>query len=294
MNDAWIDRTRYPFGPHYLDLPAGRMHYVDEGNGPPVVMVHGNPTWSFLYRHLIGSLRAQYRCVAPDHLGFGLSDKPPAWSYHPRDHAANLAALIDALDLDGITLVVQDWGGPIGLSYALGHPERIRRIVIMNTWMWSVRSDPYYVLFSAIMGGPLGRFLIQRYNFFARVVLRTTFGDPSRLTEGVHEHYLAPLGTPAEREGCVVFPKQVVAASDWLADLWSRRAALNPIPKLFVWGMKDIAFRPKELAKWRAAFPDAEVVALEDVGHFVQEEAPDRLWEAVDRFLSSTKDGAIN
>lgn len=265
------------------------MHYVDEGDGSPVVMVHGNPTWSFLYRHLIGHLSTRYRCVAPDHLGFGLSDKPVGWSYRPQEHAANLTALIDALDLADITLIVQDRGGPIGLSYALDHPERVRRVVIMNTWMWPVNRDPYYIGFSSFMGGPVGRFLIRRFNFFASVVVKKAYGDPSRLTDDIHRHYLAPLATPEDREGSAVFPKQILAASDWLGNLWNRRSALDSIPKLIVWGMKDIAFRPKELARWRAAFPDAEVVELADVGHFVQEEAADRLRETVDRFLFATE-----
>lgn len=288
MDVSWLDRARYPFDAHYLDLPAGRMHYVDEGSGAPVVMVHGNPTWSFLYRHLIDHLRPRHRCVVPDHLGFGLSDKPAAWSYRPEDHTANLTALIDSLDLEGVTLVVQDWGGPIGLGFALAHPERIRRIVILNTWMWPVNRDPYYVAFGSIGGGPLGRFLIRRFNFFARVVMPQLYGDRSRLTEEIHRHYLAPLATRQDRAGSAAFAGEVLAASGWLGELWGRRSVLDAIPKLIVWGMQDIAFRPKELARWRAAYPDAEVVELADVGHFVQEEAPVRLREAVDRFLAVT------
>lgn len=285
---AWLDRTRYPFAAQYLDLPAGRMHYVDEGDGPAVVMVHGNPTWSFLYRHLIRHLRPRYCCVAPDLLGFGLSDKPPDWSYQPQEHAANLAALIEHLGLSDLTLVVHDWGGPIGLSYAIEHPERVRRLVILNTWMWPLRSEPYYRAFSGLVGGPVGRFLTRRFNFFARVVMKKVYGDEARLTEAIHQHYLRPLGTPAERIGSAVFPKQMVACSAWLESLWARRSRLDPMPKMFVWGMKDVGFRSKELAQWTQSFPDARIVRLADVGHYVQEEAPDRLNEAIDAFFAST------
>ena len=168
-NTNWIDREEYPFESHYFDVPAGSLHYVDEGCGQPIVMVHGNPTWSYLYRHLIKRLRSEYRCLAPDHLGFGLSDKPKDWSYLPADHATNLTALIEELGLKNITLVVQDWGGPIGLSYAVDHPENVARIIIMNTWAWPVNRDWYYIAFSGFVGGPIGRMLIRRYNFFAKV-----------------------------------------------------------------------------------------------------------------------------
>lgn len=283
---AWLDRSEYPFAPHYLNVGAGRMHYVDEGSGSPVLMVHGNPTWSFLYRHLIKQLRPRHRCVAPDHLGFGLSDKPSEWTYLPEDHARNLAALVEALGLKGITLVVHDWGGPIGLSYALENPENVERIIVMNSWAWPVNRDPYYIAFSSFMGGPLGRFLIRRYNFFARVIMRKAFGNPTKLTEHVHQHYLRPLDRPEDRRGCAVFPKQILGSTAWLRSLWERNDQLNAKPKLIVWGMRDIAFREQELRRWKSAFPDARVVRLGTVGHFVQEEAPEELREAVEQFLA--------
>jgi len=286
---GWVDRTAYPFGPHFFEMPAGRLHYVDEGEGSPVVMVHGNPTWSFLYRDLIKRLSAEHRCVAIDHLGFGLSDKPRGWSYLPQDHAANLAALIDALQLKDITLVVQDWGGPIGLSYAVAHPEQVARIVLMNTWAWPVNRDPYYIAFSGFMGGPIGRTLIRRYNFFAGTMMRRLFGDRSKLTASAHAQYLRALPTRADREGCLVLPKQIVAATPWLGRLWSGMPALAGKPVLIVWGMKDIAFREKELRRWEAVFPEARIVRLAGVGHFVQEEAPEELARAVGAFLEEAE-----
>jgi haloalkane dehalogenase len=285
---TWIDRQEYPFASHYFEVPAGRLHYLDEGTGPPVVMVHGNPTWSFLYRALIKRLRRDHRCVAMDHLGFGLSDKPRDWSYLPEDHAANLAALIESLGLKSIALVVQDWGGPIGLSYALANRENVERIVIMNTWAWPVNRDPYYVAFSAFVGGPIGRALIRRYNFFARSVMPRAFGDRSKLSPTVHEHYLHPLATPQDRTGCLVLPKQIIKSTPWLSELWQGMSTLNGKPILIVWGMKDIAFREKELMRWERTFPEARSIRLDSVGHYVQEEAPDELAEAVVSFLKET------
>lgn len=283
--EDWIDRQAYPFDPHHFDLPAGRMHYVDEGGGDPVVMVHGNPTWSFLYRHLIQGLSGKYRCIAPDHLGFGLSDKPLDWSYLPRDHAGNLDQLITKLDLKDITLVVQDWGGPIGLSYALDHPGNVRRIVLMNTWMWPVNGDPHYEKFSGVMGGAMGRFLIRHFNFFARVVMKQAMGDKTKLTRPVHRHYLQALDTPDSRKGCWIFPKQIIGSGPWLESLWSRRETLKPIPALILWGMKDIAFREKELQRWTGLFTDPRVIRFGDTGHFVPEEEAGDLCPLVDAFL---------
>ena len=290
MSDTkWIDREEYPFESHYLEVPAGKLHYVDEGAGSPIVMVHGNPTWSFLYRHLIKRLRPKYRCIALDHIGFGLSDKPKDWSYKPQDHAKNLAALIESMGLEKITLVLQDWGGPIGLSYAVTHPENIVRIVLINTWAWPVNRDLHYVGFSSFMGGPIGRMLIRRYNFFARTLLRQAFGDKSKLSDVAHEHYLRPLDAPEDRKGCMVFPKQIIASTPWLGELSKNIPALKGKPKLLVWGMKDIAFRDKELKRWECTFPEARSVRLSTVGHFVQEEAPDELAEVVVSFLEETK-----
>lgn len=289
MNNAsWIDRKEYPFESRYFKVSAGRLHYVDEGSGDPIVMVHGNPTWSFLYRDLIKRLKPNYRCIALDHLGFGLSDKPRDWTYLPEDHASNLSALIDGLELSNVTLVLQDWGGPIGLSYAVAHPDKIARIILMNTWAWPVNRDLHYIGFSSFMGGPVGRMLIRRYNFFAQVILRKAFGDESKLSKEAHMHYLRPLEAPEDRKGCMVFPKQIIASTPWLEQIWSGILALNSKPKLFVWGMKDIAFRDKELKRWEQTFPEAQSVRLDTVGHFVQEEAQSELADVVVSFLSET------
>jgi len=282
---GWLSREMYPFESHYLELDVGRLHYIDEGSGAPVVMVHGNPAWSFLYRHLIRRLTPEFRCVAPDHIGFGLSDKPTGRSLRPQDHAENLAELIDTLALKDITLVVQDWGGPIGLSYAIREPENVARLVIMNTWLWPVDDDWYYVAFSRFMGGAFGRFLIMRHNFFARVIMRQAYGDKRNLTSDIHEHYLRPLATPAERRNCAALPGEILGSTEWLRDLWAQRDRLQGKPALVAWGLKDIAFREKELDRWTRALPDAEVVRLPEVGHFVQEEAPEELGQAVSRLL---------
>lgn len=281
----WINREEYPFKSNYLKLDMGKLHYIDEGSGDPIVMVHGNPAWSFLYRHLIKGLSKKYRCIAPDHIGFGLSDKPEAWSYLPEDHAKNLNILIDKLNLRDITLVVQDWGGPIGLSYAIGRPDNVKRIIIMNTWMWSVKGDPYYERFSNFMGGSVGRFLIKRFNFFVRVIMKKAMGDKSKLPKSIHRHYFKPLENPMDRKGCWTFPKQIIESSSWLSNLWLQKGKIKDKPALILWGMKDIAFRKQELNKWAELFSDSKIIRFDDAGHFVQEEKGSELCPIIEDFL---------
>ena len=193
MIPPWVDRLEYPFEPHGLDVEGGRLSYVDEGEGAPIVMVHGTPTWSFMYRHLIRALSPRYRCVAPDHLGFGLSDRPPDWSYRPADQVRNLARLIETLKLKDITLAVHDFGGPIGLAYALDHPENVRRLVIFNTWMWSFAGDQRVAWPAQLFASRLGRHLYERRAFAVRVMLRHAVADRKRYTRAVERHYLQAL-----------------------------------------------------------------------------------------------------
>ena len=197
--NGWVNRNLYPFRSHWLEVVGGRMHYVDEGTGPVVVMVHGTPTWSFLYRELIRELSKSYRVIAPDQIGFGLSDKPAGWSYRPEDHARNVSTLIERLELSDIALVVHDFGGPIGLSYALEHPDNVRALVLFNTWMWSLEGTAAEKA-SRFMGGPIGRFLYRRMNLSPRVLVRAAFGDKRKLTREVHRHYIEAFPSPERRQ----------------------------------------------------------------------------------------------
>lgn len=282
---SWIDTQQYPFTSRYLDLPAGRMHYVDEGTGPVVLMVHGTPTWSYLYRHLVRDLSKTHRCIVPDHIGFGLSEKPEGWSYRPEDHAANLAELIRRLDLRDITLVVHDFGGPIGLSYAIEHPENVERLVLFNTWMWSHQGNADVEKISRFVAGPVGRFLYKWLNFSPKVLVKQAFGDKSKLTKDVHQHYIRPFGSAAERQGPWVLGRELIGSSDFYNRLWERRKAIREKPALILWGMKDIAFREADLERWEEFLADARTVRLESAGHFPQEEAVDQVLPALREFL---------
>jgi haloalkane dehalogenase len=282
----WVDAQLYPFASRFHEVGEGRLHYLDEGEGPPVVLVHGAPAWSLLYRDLIGRLRARHRCIAPDLMGFGLSDKPEDFSYHPREHARHLALLLEELSLRDVTLVVHDWGGPIGLAWALDHPDRVRRLVVLNTWLWSVRGTLRGELSGRLFASAPWRVMERRLSFSTRVFLPAVFGDRRRLDPVVHRHYRAPFARAAWRRPNEVLWREILGASDWLEGLWARRAALAAKPTLIVWGLRDRAFTPRDLARWEGALPDAEVVRLEGVGHFVPEEAPEALGHAVEAFLA--------
>ena len=279
ISPRWLDKNEYPFQNHFYQTPIGKLHYVDEGQGEPIVFVHGNPGWSFEFRNIIKELSKTNRCIAPDHIGFGLSDKPTNWDYLPIHQAENLEKLVDSLNLSNITLVVNDWGGPIGLSYAIKYPEKIKKIIILNTWLWSVEHDPYYKKFSKMMGGAFGRFMIKRFNIFGKMVVKKSVGDKKKLSKEIHKHYYKHLEKPSDRKGCYVFPKEIIGSSKWLDALWQQRQKINSIPTTIIWGMKDIAFREKELNYWVANWKNTKVIKLDTVGHFPQEEAPDKIIE---------------
>ena len=277
----WLDTSLYPFASHRLEVGPGRMHYVDEGAGTPVVMVHGTPSWSFLYRHLIKEVSPEYRCVAPDNLGFGLSDKPGEFPYTPAAHAANLETLIDTLGLKDIVLVVHDFGGPIGLSYALQHPENVRALVVMNTWLWHNRPLERA---GGLLANGFGRFLYKQLNFEA-LILRSVFANEV-LTKELLRHYLGPFPTPASREPLFAFLDTIHASNAWFESLWAEREAIADKPALLVWGVKDRLVPPSFLTRWQELLTNAKTLEL-DAGHFVQEEASERVARAVGDFLRS-------
>lgn len=268
--------------------PAGSMAYTDVGDGPPVLFLHGNPTNAYLYRHLIRDLENDHRCVAPDYLGFGRSDKPTDFSYRPQAHAAHVEGLCNQLDLDDLTLVMHDWGGPIGLSFALQHPERVRRLVLFNTWGWPHERDWWVWSFSLLAGGPLGRVLIRRYNAFARWIVPIAFSNRGRLSPEAFHAYADPLDTPDHRMGSWIFPRSLRTETEWLRSLWARRNRIRNHSALVCWGTRDPAFgADRYLRRWTDLFTDATVRRL-DAGHYVTEEMGLDLIPLVRDFVEST------
>lgn len=273
----WLNRKEYPFKSHYFSLPVGKMHYTDEGQGKPIVMVHGNPGWSFEFRKIISEMSKTNRCIAPDHIGFGLSDKPNDFDYLPSSQATNFEQFMDSLNLNDITMIVNDWGGPIGLSYAIKHPGKIKKLIIFNSWLWSVENEPHFQKFSNMMGGAIGKWMIKNFNIFSKVVVKQAVGDKKKLKKEIHRHYYKHLETRKDRKGCYTFPKQIIGSSTWLDSLWQQREKINSIPSTFIWGMKDIAFREQELNYWIEHWHGAKVIKLPEAGHYPQEESPDEV-----------------
>ena len=177
----WLNPGEYPFKSHHFEVEGVRMNYVDEGDGPVVLMVHGTPSWSFLYRNLIKELMGHYRCVAPDLPGFGLSEKNPQLNYTPQAQSQRLSALINHLGLRDICLVVHDFGGPIGLSYAIHHPENVRQIVLANTWMWSLKGNPSFRLAHLFFKSWLGKYLFIRKNVEPRIIMKKAIWRPGKI-----------------------------------------------------------------------------------------------------------------
>ena len=284
----WVSDEMFPFASNFIEAPNGhQMHYVDEGTGEPVVFIHGNPTWSFEFRHLISDLRSDYRCIAPDHIGFGLSTRSNInEDHHPKSHAGNLEALLLALDIKGATLFMTDWGGPIGLDFARKHPDRVSRIVIANTWCWPVNGDFHFIQFSFMMRSWIGQFLVKRLNFFVNKVMPMAMGNKSALSPEMMEHYRKALPTPQARSACAALPGHIIGATDWLGSIWEGRRSFVSKPALIFWGFKDIAFRKKELERWKAELSDVRLYEFEDCGHFLAEEAPDRMLPPLREFLA--------
>ncbi|WP_081706590.1 alpha/beta fold hydrolase [Nocardia sp. CNY236] len=282
---TWVPDELYPFADHYLDLDEALVHYIDEGDGPPLLMLHGNPTWSFLYRNLVLGLRDRFRCIALDYPGFGLSSAAPGYRFTPGEHAGVVSRLIERLDLREITLVVQDWGGPIGFAAATRHPDRFAAFVIGNTWAWP-KTDPGTQVFSRFLGGPVGGWLIRERNFFVERILpsgvrRTTLSDT------VMNAYRGPFPTPASRRPVHAFPREILGSRDLLADIERKLPTVADRPALIVWGDKDLAFRSNERRRWEQIFRRHHTVALEGASHFVQEDAPEEIITAI-RSWSST------
>lgn len=282
-----IDRVAYPFTSRWMDLPAGRMHYLDEGEGKPLLFVHGTPTWSFEWRHLIMALATTHRCIAPDHLGFGLSARPREFPYTPEAHAENLNAFVEQLNPPPLTLIVHDYGGPIGLPLCIRQPHRVARLVLVNTWMWSFVGDRDMERKGRIAGGRLGRFLYRRANLSLRVLTPQAYGDRRKLTPAIHRHYLERFTDPWSR-GTVLWPlaRAILGSGPFYDSLWRERERLRGRPTLIIWGMKDPAFLPHQLARWREVLPAARVVELGDAGHWPHEEAPDHVIDVLREFLA--------
>jgi haloalkane dehalogenase len=295
----WTFGGLWPWQPHWFDTPDGRLHYVDEGprDGRSVVLAHGNPTWGFLYRNFIGPLaEAGHRVIVPDHLGFGRSDKPARpGAYRIAEHARRLDALLESLDLSAAVVVPQDWGGPIALSWAVAHPERVAGLFILNTFAHRPPAKVPLPLPLRLFRTPgVGELMVKGLALFHRVFLfRAGVVHRERMTADVKAAYLAPHPTWSSRTGVLAFPREIPAGPQGpVADLAGAieeglERHFRDRPVRIVWAMRDIAFTPEMLElMWLKTFPDAPVTRLPDAGHYLQEDAHEHIVPALLEFLA--------
>ncbi|GHO77802.1 haloalkane dehalogenase 2 [Ktedonobacter sp. SOSP1-85] len=284
-----VESSEYPFTDRWLPYRDGYIHYLDEGAGPTVLLLHGNPTWSYLYRNVIKELRNDCRLIALDYPGFGMSKAPSHYGFTPQEQSDAVQDFIRRLDLKDFVLVVQDWGGPIGVHYAVWHRENLRGIVVMNTWAWPTTLLPMK-LFSLAMGGwPIGYWLQTQRNFFAKNIVPYGIHHAEKITKSLRKAYTDPFPTPKSRIPTWVFPRQIRKARSWFKEIESRLPVLSNVPAQILWGTKDSdGFPLEEMKKWQRYLKLNESEALDDASHYVQEDRPDRVAAAIRRVLERT------
>jgi haloalkane dehalogenase len=279
------DSRLFPFESKWFDSRVGRVHYIDEGVGDPILFLHGNPTWSFLYRGIIIRLREKFRCIAVDYPGFGLSERPDGYDYTPGAHAGVVQDFVRHLDLRNLTIMGQDWGGPIGLRVACDELSRIRALVMGNTWFrpmdaWQGKAFGYVMSMAPLQSQILDR------NFFVERIMPLGLKHP--LPDEVMDHYREAMPTPQSRVGSAELAVQLIASAKWLARLERDvRDKLANVPLLLTWGLHDLIFTRPFMERFREAFTLTRVQRL-DAKHFIQEDAPKEVAAAIESFLSST------
>ncbi len=284
------DPRLYPFRSRWFDGPAGKIHYLDEGEGHPILLLHGNPTWSFLYRGIIIRLRKHFRCIAPDYPGFGLSDHPLEYRYTPEEHAQVMSALVGELGLEGLTIVGQDWGGPIGMRVALDQGDRVKALVMGNTWYWPTEALHLRALSWLLSTGYMQGLLHKKNLLVDRAI---PLGVKHKLAPEVMEHYRGPFSTVESRAGPAELVRQLNLSSPWLAELEADvHSHLGEVPLLLAWGVEDLSFTPSFMDTFRKDFRRVRALRLE-ARHLIQEDTPGELAQAIREFLFGLeKEGA--
>lgn len=271
-----VPRALFDVEHHFITLPSGaRVHYVDEGQGPVLLFLHGNPAWSFQWRALVKGLRGSFRCIALDYPGFGMSTGAPGYGYGAREQSHVLEELVDALELRELTLVMQDWGGPIGLGFAERRPELVRKLVLGSTWAWPTMSTEPRGKFSLIAGGPIGEFVQVNFNGFASLGIE--HGIMRQLPPQELAMYLRPF-VPLHRRGIAAFyPGQINDATDYFRELAAGLPKLTKLPVLIFWALLDEGFPHGDLTRWQHTFPRQQTVELPNANHFFFEDEAARM-----------------
>jgi cis-3-alkyl-4-acyloxetan-2-one decarboxylase len=287
--DDW--RSLYPFTSREIAVGPFRYHYLDEGSGPVLLLVHGNPTWSFYWREVVRAFRGRYRVVVPDHIGCGLSEKPSprAYSYRLARRSADLGELIERLDLRQITLVAHDWGGAIGMGTAVAMPERFGRLVLFNTAAFHARRCPWQIRLCHLP--VISQLLVQGLNLFAKRATHMTVAKPERITPAVRAGLLAPYDSWRNRTAVYRFVQDIPLSPrhpsySTVTTIENGLGQFRKHPVCLIWGMQDWCFTPEFLDRFVEFFPQAEVHRLPDAGHYVIEDAHEQVVPILDDFLT--------
>lgn len=283
----------YPFSSHFMKIRGLDYHYLDEGSGESVVMLHGNPTWSFYYRFLVKGLSPKYRCLVPDHIGCGLSEKPDETQYDFRlnNRVEDLEIFLDRLKIKkNITLILHDWGGMIGMAYAVRHPERIKRLVILNTAAFFLPNNKKLPVRLKIARNLtfIAKPAILNFNLFAIAALY--MASKHGLDKETKKALIAPYSSPNNRLAILKFVQDIpLIPSDLsysvVSNTEKKLFRLKDKPMLICWGMKDFVFDKDFLLQWRRRFPDAKVYQFSQAGHYILEDIPEYILNHVNQFL---------
>ena len=296
-----LDRKIYPFEGKYAQVDGHHLHYLDEGQGAPVLMLHGNPSWSIYYRNLVLALRNEYRCIVPDHIGCGLSDKPKdsEYEYSFVQRAHDVQTLLEHLNVsEKITLVLHDWGGLIGMLYATQNIDKISRIVLLNTAAFHLpKSKKIPAALRLARNTSLGSFLVQGFNAFSRCAAWVGC-KRNPMSKSVRNAYCAPYDTWQNRIATLRFVQDIpLSPKDRgyreLTQVEKGLKNFKEKPSLICWGLKDFVFDRHFLEEWERIWPEAKVHRFEDCGHYILEDASDEIIPLIQEFIAAEGMGTI-
>ena len=287
-------KNEYPFEPQSFNIDGITMSYLDEGprDGETIVMLHGNPTWSFYYRNLVKALSGKYRVIVPDHIGCGLSSKPQEYNYRLATHVSNLTKLLESLNVDSITLVMHDWGGAIGMGYGVDHPTKIKRLVIFNTAAFLSDRIPLSINFCRIP--VIGEIAVRLFNAFLGAGVYLGFGSDKtdRIKNEVREGYIYPYPNSQNRIAIARFVQDIPMSPkhptyQLIKSIGEKLSQFKETPTEIIWGMKDFCFDETFLKKWIEHLPNANVHRFEDAGHWVVEDSHEKIIPILNSFMES-------
>ncbi len=286
-------RREYPFASHFQKLDGLRYHYIDEGQGDPVVMVHGNPSWSFYYRNLVNELKSTHRCIVPDHIGCGFSDKPSetTYSYQLKDRIQNFTEFIDNLNLQSkISLVAHDWGGMIATAWAVHHIDRLKSITLLNTAAFHLpKNKSFPMALRLARDSSFGAYLVRKFNAFSYGA--SVIGCKQKpMSKDLRKLYQMPYDSEENRIATLKFVQDIPLRPEdpsypIVSEVEKKLSRLKDVPVLFAWGMKDFVFDASFLEEWKKRLPHGKALSYPNAGHYVLEDVGDELIGKVSSFI---------